>query len=306
MGHSGQGAGRGIGVSLPTPDRPEASSDTPPGRPHVTSSAMSVTAPDPGSAPLLRPIATVGRFAGFTGAVLRRALTRPRFVSATLSHCWTTTMRCLLPVVAVTAPFGMVMSLQGLEIFDLFGAQRLLSGLVSVAVLRELSPVLASVLVAAQGGSSCAAELGSMRIKEELDATEVMAVDSVRFHVVPRVLALTLATPLLNVAGSAAGIVGGYVTAVLLKGEPSGTYIAEMWGLCGPADVWGGLVKTAVFGLTIGLVATWHGFHARGGAAGVGRAVNDTVVHSVVAFIVLNYLLTSALFGSAGAAMGAG
>ncbi len=260
---------------------------------------MSAPASSPRVATLLRPVARAGRFAGFAAAVLRRTLTGPRFISSTLSHCWTTTLRCLLPVVAVTAPFGMVMSLQGLEIFDMFGAQRLLSGLVSVAVLRELSPVLASVLVAAQGGSSCAAELGAMRIKEELDATEVMAVDSLRYHVVPRVLALTLACPLLNIAGSAAGLVGGYVTAVMLKGEPAGTYIAEMWALCGPADVWGGLVKTTVFGLTIGLVATWHGFHARGGAAGVGRAVNNTVVHSVVAFIILNYFLTTALFGAA-------
>lgn len=246
---------------------------------------------------LLQPIAALGRFSRFAAQVAVRCLRPPLHTHQILDQIWTTTTRCLLPVIAVCGPFGMVMSLQGLEIFGMFGAQRLLSSLVSVAVLRELSPVLASVLVAAQGGSSCAAELGAMRIKQELDATEVMAVDSIQFHVVPRVLALTVACPLLGVAGATAGIVGGYVTAVFLKGEAAGTYVNELWTLTGPADVWGGVAKTTIFGATIGLVAAYHGFHAKGGAAGVGQAVNDTVVRSVLAFIIMNYFLTSAFFG---------
>lgn len=245
-------------------------------------------------------LSALGRFGTFAGQVGLRAVTPPFHLHLGWQHCWTTTTRCLPPVIAVCAPFGMVLSLQGLEIFELFGAQRLLSGLVSVSVLRELAPVLASVLVAAQGGSSCAAELGAMRIKEELDATEVMAVDSLRWHVVPRVLALTLACPLLNVAGGAAGLLGAFFTAVYVKGETAGVFLGELWSLAGPADVWGGVAKTTIFGATIGLIASYHGFHARGGAAGVGQAVNDTVVRSVLAFITLNYFLTSAFFGSAG------
>lgn len=242
-------------------------------------------------------LAALGRFGIFAGQVALRIVTPPLHLGLAFEQCWSTTTRSLLPVIAVCAPFGMVISLQGLEIFELFGAQRLLSGLVSVSVLRELAPVLASVLVAAQGGSSCAAELGAMRIKEELDATEVMAVDSLRWHVVPRVLALTLACPLLNVAGSAAGLVGAFFTAVVVKGETAGVFLGELWSLAGPADVWGGVVKTTVFGATIGLIAAYHGFYATGGAAGVGEAVNHTVVRSVLAFITLNYFLTSALFG---------
>ena len=254
-------------------------------------------APSAALVPVLEPLRGFGRFCVFAGQVLLRAVRPPFFPHLVATQAWTTTIRCLLPVVAVTAPFGMVLSLQGLEIFGMFGAQRLLSSLVSVAVLRELSPVLASVLVAAQGGSSCAAELGAMRITEELDATEVMAVDSIQYHVVPRVLALTLACPLLDIAGATAGIFGGFLTAVFVKHEPAGTFLNEMWVLTGPADVWGGVVKTTVFGATIGLVASYHGFTATGGAAGVGRAVNDTVVRSVLAFIVMNYFLTSAFFG---------
>jgi phospholipid/cholesterol/gamma-HCH transport system permease protein len=240
--------------------------------------------------------AGAGRFGSFAGALAVRAVTPPLYPRAAVHYAGVTAWRCLLPVLAVTLPCGMVIALQGLQIFDLYGAQRLLSSLVSVAVLRELSPVMACVLVAAQGGSSCAAELGSMRIKEELDATEVMGVDALRFHVLPRLVGLTLACPLLGTFGALAGLLGGYITAVVLKGEASGVYLANLWQLTQPADLWGGIFKTLVFGFAIGLVATHQGYTTSGGAAGVGRAVNETVVRSVLVFVVLNYLLTSALF----------
>jgi phospholipid/cholesterol/gamma-HCH transport system permease protein len=159
--------------------------------------------------------------------------------------------------------------------------------------------VLASVLVAAQGGSAFAAELGSMRIREELDATAVMAVDPIRIHVVPRVAAALVATPMLHLVGSLAGIAGAWLVAVVMKGENGGIFWANLWGLARPVDLWGSLLKTTVFGGIIGLVATWKGFHATGGAAGVGRAVNDTVVVSVTSFVVVNYFLTTVLFGVA-------
>lgn len=243
-------------------------------------------------------IAGLGRFGVFCARVGWRVATPWWELHETARHTWSISVRCVGPVVAVVFPFGMVMALQGLEIFELFGAQRLLSSLVSVAVFRELSPVLASVLVAAQGGSAFAAELGAMRIKEELDATEVMAVDALRVHVVPRVLATLLATPMLNLAGSLSGVTGGFVTAVWIKGEPAGIYWSNLWALTQPSDLSGGLIKTTVFGGLIGLIACYQGFYATGGAAGVGKAVNDTVVIAVTTFIVANYFLTSALFGA--------
>ncbi len=247
---------------------------------------------------MLNALAALGRFGGFSVAIAARLVRRPLFFGHILNQTWVTTTRCLLPVVAVTFPFGMVMALQGLEIFRLFGAERMLASLISIATLREISPVLASVLVAAQGGSSCAASLGAMRIKEELDATEVMAIDAIKYHVAPRVVAMTIACPLLNIAGSVSGVAGGYFTAVFIKGESGGTFMAELWSFMQPIDLYGGVLKTTVFGLLIGLISCYHGYRASGGAAGVGKAVNDTVVHSVVAFITMNYFLTSALFGS--------
>lgn len=245
---------------------------------------------------MLSTLARIGRFGLFAGAVARRAVTPPWNLADLFRHTWVVTTRCMIPVAAVTFPFGLVIGLQGLVIFELFGAQRMLPSLISVAVLRELSPVLASVLVAAQGGSAFAAELGAMRIKEELDATEVMAVDSVRWHVVPRVLALVLACPLLNVLGTVAGLFGGFVMAVGIKGEPAGVFLANLWAFTLPIDLVVGTAKTLVFGVLIGLIACWHGFFATGGAAGVGRGVNDTVVHAILLFMATNYLLTSAMY----------
>jgi phospholipid/cholesterol/gamma-HCH transport system permease protein len=245
-------------------------------------------------------IAHLGRFGVFAGRVAVRVATPPWEASAMATHLWTVSTRCVAPVLATTIPLGMVMALQGLVIFDLYGAERLLSPLVSVATFRELSPVLASVLVAAQGGSAFAAELGAMRIREELDAIEVMGIDPIRVHVVPRLLALLVACPLLNLVGSVGGIVGGWISAVLLNGQPGGVYWANLWQLTHPADLWGGFLKTFVFGWIIGLVACFFGYTATGGAPGVGRAVNDTVVVACTSFVVANYFLTTALFGAGG------
>jgi phospholipid/cholesterol/gamma-HCH transport system permease protein len=249
---------------------------------------------------MLESLRSLGRFGIFAARVIFRMVTPSWEFHEAARHTWLITARCVLPVVAVVFPFGMVMALQGLQIFELFGAQRLLSSLVSVAVFRELSPVLASVLVAAQGGSAFAAELGAMRIREELDATEVMAVDPLRVHVAPRVVATLVAAPILNLIGSLSGIVGGFVVATYVMGEPAGIYWANLWELTTPIDIVGGGFKATVFGGLIGLISCYQGFYTTGGAAGVGKAVNTTVVVGVTTFMVVNYFLTSALFGAIG------
>jgi phospholipid/cholesterol/gamma-HCH transport system permease protein len=248
----------------------------------------------------LESLAGLGRFGTFCARVAWRAIAPPWDVGEASRHTWLIVVRCLLPVLATVGPLGMVMALQGLQVFNLFGCQRLLSSLISVAVLRELSPVMASALVAAQGGSAFAAELGAMRIRDEIDATEVMGVDSIRVHVVPRVIATIVATPVLNLTGSLGGIAGGWLVAVVLRGQSSGTYWGNLWDLTGPMDLVSGVIKSVVFGALIGLCATYQGYYAAGGAAGVGRAVNDTVVIAITAFIIANYFLTSAMFGALG------
>jgi phospholipid/cholesterol/gamma-HCH transport system permease protein len=243
---------------------------------------------------------TIGRFSIFSGQVLKRAVLFQWQGRAFIAHLDTTVRRCSLPVLAVVFPFGMVISLQGLEVFKLFGAERMIASLASVAIVRELAPVLASILVAAQGGSANAAELGAMRIEEELDATEVMAVDGLSYHVTPRVLALMFACPILNILGTIGGLAGAFVTAVYVKGENAGIFMSELGAYTTTFDLYAAFIKTTIFGLIIGLVSCFLGYTVTGGAAGVGRAVNNTVVYSVLLFITANYFLTSALFGMAG------
>jgi phospholipid/cholesterol/gamma-HCH transport system permease protein len=214
-----------------------------------------------------------------------------------LGHAATVAVRCFIPVTVTLFPFGAVIGLQGMRILEMMTAQRLLSSLLSLFVVRELGPVIAAVLVAAQAGSSFAAELGAMRIKDEIDATELMATDSIGWHVVPRVLAMTLVVPLLVTVANAFGLFGGWVVAVGMYEQAHGVFMAHLAEELAVRDLLCSTLKGGVYGLMIGLVATWKGYHASGGAEGVGRAVNDTVVLSVVWILVLNYLLSSAMFG---------
>lgn len=248
----------------------------------------------------MQRFASLGAFGVWTVRVGWRMATPRWELHETARHTTTVVLRCFVPVVATVFPMGMVMALQGLLIFDIFGAQRLLPSLISVAVFRELSPVLATALVTAQAGSAFAAEIGAMRIQEEIDATEVMAIDPLRVHVVPRVFASLIATPALGLLGAMAGVSGGWFTACVLNPGSSAAYWANVWNLTTPQDLFGSVLKTVVFGLLIGLIATWRGFHATGGEEGVGRAVNDNAVIAITTFVILNYFMTTALFGALG------
>lgn len=246
---------------------------------------------------LAQPLRTLASFARFGGRVASTVPTRGWSLRELTDHAGTLIARCFLPVAATIFPFGAVIGVQGMAIFDLFSAHRLLSSLLSLVIIRELAPVLAAVLVAAQGGASFAAELGAMRIKEELDATAVMGVDPVAWHVVPRVLAMALVVPLLTTVANAMGVLGGYVVAVALYDQDHGVFVHHMAQLIGPWDLLASAFKGLVFGVLVGLISTWRGYGTTGGAEGVGRAVNDTVVYSVMFILVLNYQLSSLLFG---------
>ena len=246
---------------------------------------------------LLQPLLALGSF-GYHVASIVRSLTRASWsLRETFGHAGVLCTRCFIPVNVTMFPFGAVMGLQGMQIFDMFSAHRLVSTLLAQFVIQELGPVLAAVLVAAQGGASIAAELGTMRIKEEISATEVMAVDPVGWHVVPRVLAMAMVVPLLVIVADFFGVFGSYCVAVGLYDQPHGVFMAHMTDNIGRLDLLGSAFKGLFFGVLIGLVATYRGFYARGGAEGVGRAVNDTVVASVMLILMFNYLLSSMMFG---------
>jgi len=235
----------------------------------------------------------VGRIGGFGVHTFRHALTPPIFWRQVVEQMHNMCFRCFIPVAVVLAPLGAVVSLQGLLILRIFGAEPLISSLVATAVFRELSPGLASHMVAAQAGSSMAAELGTMRVKDEIDAQEVMAVNPFKYLILPRLIAGTLVTPLLNMVGVTMGVLGGYAVAVGMRGVSHGAFMGNMYNFLKPMDLVQGVAKAAVFGFIISLISSYNGYHVTGGAAGVGRATNRSVVHSILCILAANYILSS-------------
>ncbi|MBU3931146.1 MAG: ABC transporter permease, partial [Proteobacteria bacterium] len=172
-------------------------------------------------------------------------------------------------VVVLTGTFtGMVMALQGYHGFRMFGAESLVGGTVALGMTRELGPVLTSLMVTARAGSAMAAELGTMRVTEQIDALYVMAVNPVKHLIVPRVIAGVLMVPLLTVVADFVGILGGYFVGVHILGINSGVFVKNITRLVELDDIYNGLVKAACFGLILSLIGCYKGFNTRGGAEG--------------------------------------
>jgi phospholipid/cholesterol/gamma-HCH transport system permease protein len=252
------------------------------------------------SQPVGKFVREVGRIGEFCIETLRAAAKPPFYFHELTGAMRRVGFQCLLPVVAVVGPTGMVMALQSLKIFDSFGLQRLLSSLLAEAMFRELAPTLTAVMIAAQAGSAIAGELGTMRVKEEIDALSVMAINPFQFLIVPRLLALALMVPLINAIASFCGMAGGYLVAVVLKGLNSGVFWANLLVFLKVSHIWSGVLKASAFGLVVGIIACYKGYNVSGGALGVGKASNETVVHSILLIVVINYFLTSALMSVMG------
>ncbi len=246
---------------------------------------------------LAAALATVGAVTVFFGEITRAAITRPRYPAETVRIMWVLVKRCIGPVGLAVAPVGAVISLQGLEIFRMFGLDRMLSSLLGTAIFREYSPALASVMVAAQAGSSIAARIGTMQVRGQVAALAVMSVDPVRYVVVPGVIACAIVAPLLVVTTNVLGVVSGWIFAVPLGGVDHGAFMEHLTAQIKPTDLWVGLGKCALFGTAVGLLAGYLGMAVRGGAEGVGKAANDTVVYTIVLILLVDYLVSMALLG---------
>ncbi|HMK66611.1 MAG TPA: ABC transporter permease [Thermodesulfobacteriota bacterium] len=200
-------------------------------------------------------------------------------------------------VVVLTGMFtGMVLALQSYYGFKTFGGESLMGGIVALSLTRELGPVLTALMVNARAGSAIAAELGTMRVTEQIDALEVMAINSVQFLVVPRIWAGVLMVPLLTAINIFIGIIGGYLVGVVLLGINSGVYITKMTNMVVTSDLVQGMVKSVFFGLVLTLVGCYKGYNTSGGAEGVGRATTEAVVVSSVTILISTYVITSLLF----------
>jgi phospholipid/cholesterol/gamma-HCH transport system permease protein len=202
-----------------------------------------------------------------------------------------------IPVVFLTTMFtGMVMALQTYNGFHRVHAENFVGSVVALAMLRELSPVLVALMVTGRVGSSMAAEIGTMRVTEQLDALEALATDPVQYLFVPRVIAGTAMVPLLTILGDALGVGGGYLVGVKMMGANPVVYQQNTFQFLHMNDVWSGLIKSAVFGLILTLTGCVRGYYTRGGAEGVGRATTAAVVSASLIILLTDFFLTKLLF----------
>ncbi len=202
-----------------------------------------------------------------------------------------------VPVVILTAMFtGMVLALQTFNGFQRVHAENFVGSVVALSMLRELSPVLVGLMVTGRVGSSMAAEIGTMRVTEQLDALEALATNPVHYLFVPRVIAGVTMLPLLVLMGDAIGIWGGYAVAVNLLGANPVVYEQNTFQYLELNDLWSGLVKAAVFGLILTLTGCTKGYYTRGGAEGVGRSTTEAVVMASIVILLSDFFLTKLLF----------
>ena len=201
------------------------------------------------------------------------------------------------PVVVITSLFsGGVIALQTYSTFHRFNAEYLIGAVVALSMGRELGPVLTSLMVVARVGSAMTASIGTMRITQQIDALEVMAINPISFLVSPRLFATTLGVPLLTIISDISGIFGGWFVATKLFGVNEYLYWQKMVDLVELYDFLGGIYKAVAFGFIIGAVSCYYGFYTSGGTEGVGRATTASVVTSSMLILISDYFLTAVIF----------
>ncbi|MCX8083525.1 MAG: ABC transporter permease [Calditerrivibrio sp.] len=202
-----------------------------------------------------------------------------------------------ISVIILTGTFtGMVFAFQSYIGFHKFGAEYMVGTVVGLGMARELGPVLSAIMVAARAGSAITAEIGTMKVTEQIDALHSLAVDPTQYLVTPRILAGLIVMPLLNSVAVFCGVVGGYFVGVKILDINETLYLQYMYQYVDLSDLYNGLVKAVVFGLLLTLVGCYKGFTVEGGAEGVGKATTESVVLSCVLILVFDYILTAFMF----------
>lgn len=242
--------------------------------------------------------ASVGRLCLFAWASVSGAF-RPPWYGRKLGRAMMDIGFYSLPVVGLTAIFtGAVLALQSYSGFSRFSAESSIPIVVVLSITRELGPVMAGLMVAGRIGAAYAAEIGTMRVTEQIDALTTLSTDPYKYLVFPRMVAGALMMPLLVLVADIIGVFGGYLVSIQSLGFNPTSYLRNTMQYLEYRDVASGLVKAAVFGVIITLMGCYHGFHSRGGAQGVGAATTLAVVSSSVLILLANYLLTSMFFAT--------
>jgi len=242
------------------------------------------------------PVAGVrqsGRLFALFLDVARMTFKRPFQVRELIQQAWFIASVTILPTALVAIPFGAVIALQLGSLTRQLGAQSFTGAASVLAIIREASPIVCALLIAGAGGSAICADLGSRKIRDEIDAMEVLGISAVQRLVVPRMLACMIIAMALNGLVSVVGVAGGYFFNVILQGGTPGAYLASFSALAQVQDLWAGEFKALLFGMIAAIVAAYKGLNAQGGPKGVGDAVNQSVVITFLLLFFVNFVITA-------------
>ncbi|MBK5227247.1 MAG: ABC transporter permease [Actinobacteria bacterium] len=227
---------------------------------------------------------------------LHTSFRRPWPLQEFLNQAWFLMKVTTLPVILISIPFGMIISLHVGSFLRDLGAEAHMGAAMVLAVVREEAPVATALLIAGVGGSAMCADLGSRRIRDEIDAMEVLGIDTVHRLIMPRIFAAAMVAVLLDAIVSIAGIGGGWFFAIVVQHGTTSSYFGSFNELSQLADLFMALIKAVVFGYVAGTVACYKGFFAKGGPKGVGEAVNQAVVITFIFLFFLNFIFTALYF----------
>ena len=245
---------------------------------------------------VLSALGTIGRLTIFTLNGISHCV-RPPFYPRIMIRQMIEIGFYSLPVVGLTGVFaGMVLALQSYTGFARFSAEGAIANVVVLSITRELGPVLAGLMVAGRIGAAMAAEVGTMRVTEQIDALTTLSTNPMKYLVAPRLIAGVAMMPFLVLVADIIGVFGGYLIAVYKLGFNPSIYLQNTLSFLEPMDVYSGLVKAAVFGFIVTLMGCYHGYHSGRGAQGVGTATTNAVVSAAILILCFNYVLTVIFF----------
>lgn len=257
---------------------------------------MNTLVQDLGAA-VIRFVVHLGRITIFAGYVVRAALTPPNRLRVFVAELFNLGVLSLVIICVCGLAVGMVLGLQGYNTLVRFGAEQSLGAVVGLSLIRELGPVLTALLATGRAGSATTAEIGTMVATEQLDGLRMMSINPIHLVVMPKTFAMVCVMPLLSALFIVFGLGGGYLVGVVLMGVDGGTYISSLQGAVDYYDdVAGSLLKALVFGVLVGLIATYRGYTCPPTSAGVSSATTSTVVVASVSVLIFDYFIT-ALWG---------
>lgn len=244
---------------------------------------------------MLYGLERLGLFWVFSMEVFKWTFRRPRrfrLLTAQIEHMGVASV----PIIVLSSfAIGMIMSLQLINVLGLFRSEPLAGAAVGITMARELAPVITALMLIAKNGSAITAEIGSMRISEQIDAMETMSVHPIQYLVVPRVWAAVIVFPILTALANVIGIAGSYAVSVWYKSVDKASYLFELYRMVNPKDVYSGIIKATVLGLIVGLISSFYGYYVKGGSKAVGDAATRSVVAASVSILIADFIMTDIL-----------